>query len=297
MNAWLIQHWAALRRALGTLRHGGWSALANVLVMSIALSLPLGAYTLLINLERAAQRLDATPEISVFMALDTKRADAMGLESALKALSQVKSVRFVPRETALENLKSAGQLGELATTLGSNPLPDAWIVTLNSSDSSLMQQHAASIAKLPKVDQVQVDTAWVKRAGAALQLGRYAVLMLAAVLSLALVAVAFNTIRLQVLTQRAEIELSQLLGATDGFIQRPFLYSGTLTGALGGAMALALVAAALHLLVQPVSELARSYATVFSLQFLTVADAATAVLFAAGLGWLGAFLSLRQRLR
>ncbi len=297
MKAWLVQHAAALRRALDMLRHAGWSALANVLVTGIALALPLGAYTLLVNLERAAQRLDATPEISVFVTPDAKRAEALALESALKALAGVKAVRFVARETALASLKSAGHLGELAATLGANPLPDAWIVTLNHTSGGLLQQHAASITKMPRVDQVQVDTAWVQRAGAALQLGRYAVLMLAAMLSLALVAVAFNTIRLQVLTQHAEIELSQLLGATDGFIQRPFLYAGAVTGALGGAAALGMVYLALQVLAQPVTDLARSYATEFSLQYLTAADAATAALFAAGLGWLGAFLSLRQQLR
>src|SRR5436853_96950 len=156
---------------------------------------------------------------------------------------------------------------------------------------------AHELAGAPKVAHVQMDSAWIKRLDALLALGRIAVFLLAALLSVALIAVTFNTIRLQILTQRDEIEVAKLIGATDAFIRRPFYYLGLLQGLAGGAMAVGIVAAALALLNREVSVLAESYGSSFRFAFLPTSDALAVVLFAGLLGWLGAHLAGSRHLR
>jgi cell division transport system permease protein len=144
---------------------------------------------------------------------------------------------------------------------------------------------------------VQADAVWARRLAAAAAIVELGVALLAALLGAGLVAVTFNTIRLQILTQRAEIEVSKLIGATDAFIRRPFYYLGLLQGLLGGAVALALIAVALALLNREVRVLAESYGSNFRFTFLPTLEALAVVLFAGFLGWLGAQFSVSRHLR
>jgi cell division transport system permease protein len=155
----------------------------------------------------------------------------------------------------------------------------------------------AEFAQYPKVEHVQLDSAWVKKLDALLRLARIAVTFLAVVLGIALIAITFNTIRLQILTQGAEIEVSRLLGATDAFIRRPFYYFGALQGLAGGLVAWIAVLFATLLLRGPVAELASLYGIEFALHILPLADSALLFGLAALLGWLGARLSLSRHLR
>jgi cell division transport system permease protein len=174
--------------------------------------------------------------------------------------------------------------------LGRNPLPDAFVVTSK-------EDIAAELAKLPGVTHVQADAVWARRLAAAAAIAQLGVGVLAALLGAALVAVTFNTIRLQILTQRDEIEVSKLLGATDAFIRRPFHYLGLLQGMAGGALALLIVSVALWLLNREVQVLAESYGSSFRLAFLPAGEATAVVLAAGLLGWLGAQLSVSRHLR
>jgi cell division transport system permease protein len=203
-------------------------------------------------------------------------------------------VRFVPRDEALKELAAVQGMPEVLEALGRNPLPDAFVVT---SDPATLEALAADLAKLAGVAHVQADAAWARRLAALAAIGRLALWLLSAVLGIGLVAVTFNTIRLQILTQREEIEVSKLIGATDGFIRRPFYYLGLLQGLAGGAVALAIVGLGLWLLNHPVGELARSYGSAFRFAFVPAGDALTIVAFAGLLGWLGAQLSVSRHLR
>jgi cell division transport system permease protein len=156
---------------------------------------------------------------------------------------------------------------------------------------------AKTFAGWPKVAHVQLDSAWVKRFDVFLRIGKLVVTLLAGLFAGALVAVTFNTIRLQILAQGAEIEVAKLIGATDAFIRRPFHYFGALQGALGGLLAALLVAIGVRLLAMPVTELATLYGGNFALHGLSTGS--TALLTAAGalLGWLGAQISVAIHLR
>jgi cell division transport system permease protein len=286
MKAWLRQHRQAFARALRRI------GALNALVIGIALALPAGGYALLESLRSVAGRLTVEPQISVF--LDAKRADSSALAATIKRDPRVSRLRFVPRERALKELAAVQGLPELVAVLGRNPLPDAFVVT--AADASI-EPLAADLAKLPGVAHVQADALWARRLATIARLARVALWLLAGLLGAALIAVTFNTIRLQILTQREEIEVSKLIGATDAFIRRPFYYVGLLHGLAGGALALLLVAVTLALLNREVRTLAESYGSEFRFAFLAPIDALAFLGFAALLGWLGAHLSVNRHLR
>jgi len=262
----------------------------NALVIGIALALPAGGYALLESLRPAGVRLALEPRISLFLEPQVRRADAEALGKRLRADPRIAGVRFVPREEALKEMSAVQGMSEVIGALGRNPLPDAFVVTTR-------ENIADELAKLPGVAHVQADAVWARRLAAAAAIVELGLALLAALLGAGLVAVTFNTIRLQILTQRAEIEVSKLIGATDAFIRRPFYYLGLLQGLAGGGVALILVVAALALLNREVRVLADSYGSSFRFDFLSMGEAAAVLLFAALLGWTGAQLSVGRHLR
>lgn len=288
MRAWLQQHRQALAAAL---RRLGW---LNAVVIGVALSLPAGGYALLEDLHGVAGRLALDTQISVFLRPETKRADTEALARRMRADRRISDVRFVPRDQALKDLAAVQGMPEVIEALGRNPLPDAFVVT---SSPGALEALAAELGKQPQVAHVQTDAAWARRLAALAGIGRVALWLLAALLGFGLVAVTFNTIRLQILTQRDEIEVSKLIGATDAYIRRPFYYMGLLQGLLGGMVALAIVALGLWLLNREVGALAQSYGSAFRFRFLALGDAAAIVGFAGLLGALGAQLSVSRHLR
>lgn len=291
MSAWLRQHREALRSALRRLlRTGG---LLGALVIGVALALPAGGYALLEGARVLAGRLALEPQVSVFLKPEARRAEADTLGAALRADARVARLRFVPREDALKELSAVQGMPEVIAALGRNPLPDAFVIQVREG---ALEGFAADARKLPGVGHVQADTAWARRLAALAGVARLALWLLAGLLGVGLIAITFNTIGLQILTQREEIEVLRLIGATDGFIQRPFYYLGFLQGLAGGLVALAIVAAGLGLLNRQIEPLAQSYGAAFRFTFLPIGDAFAVAVFAGVLGFLGAYLSVRRRL-
>lgn len=305
MRGWLRQHASALADAFKHLSTTRGSFALNVLVVAIALTLPFAGLTLLENAQPVSQRLAVEPEISVFMAMDTPRERVAALGPQIRRVAQesgnAAKLEFIPRERALNLLKDKSGLSDAIVALGENPLPDAYVLKLssvqNSADAMRAEAIAAQLKALPGVEYVQIDSAWVKRLAALMHVLQLALLFLAATLAVVVVAVVFNTIRLQVLTQRDEIEVCRLFGATDGYICRPFYYTGALLGLIAGAVALGMVALALYPLNDAISEFARLYASEFRLAPLGMQTAAALLAISAGLGIVGALLSVRTQLR
>ena len=296
MKAWLRQHRQAIAQAFGKLAAQKSAAALNALVIGIALSLPAGGYALLSSLRTVTQGASLEPQLSVFLRPETKRADAEALGARLKADSRVRDARFVPREQALKELQATEGLAEVVAALNRNPLPDAFVLRPKANDPHALDALAKELRGAPAVAHVQVDSAWARRLGALAGTARLAIGLLAALLAFGLVAITFNTIRLQILTQRAEIEISKLIGATDAFIRRPFFYLGALQGFAGGVVALLILWASLAALNVGVADLAASYGSSFRLGFLEAGDAFAVILFSAALGWLGAYLSVSKYL-
>jgi cell division transport system permease protein len=296
MKTWLRQHRQAIAAAFGKLAAQKAAAALNAVVIGIALSLPAGGYALLSSLRHVTLGAALEPQLSVFLRADAKRPEADALGARFKADARVSNVRFVSREQALKELQATEGLAEVVAALSRNPLPDAFVVRPKLTDAAALDALAAELRAMPGVAHVQVDSAWARRLGALAGTARLAIALLAALLAFGLVAITFNTIRLQVLTQRAEIEISKLIGATDAFIRRPFFYLGALQGLAGGLVALAILGGSLAALNIGVSELASSYGSSFRLAFLGAGDALAVVLFSAALGWFGAYLSVSKYL-
>jgi cell division transport system permease protein len=302
MTHWFRQHRYALAAALAHLRRSPGGFLFNILVVAIALALPFTGVTLLDNVRPMSEQLSVDPEISVFLKQDTPREQAEALAAPLRQTVKDKQAKiiFTPREKALDNLKDKSGLADVLTTLGENPLPDSYVLKLdafrNAQAGGDVDQLAEQIRALPGVDTVQVDSAWVKRLAALLNVLRLALLLLAATLGTVVVAVIFNTIRLQVMTQREEILVSKLIGATDSFIHRPFYYTGALLGLCAGGLALGAVSLALRPLNIAIAEFARLYASEFQLAPLPPLAMAALLALSAGLGLIGALLSVQRHL-
>jgi cell division transport system permease protein len=296
MRAWLWHHLDALRATLARFGRTPIATVLNIGVIGIALALPAGLYVALANLQGLARSLASDPQLSVFLALDATRAEAKQVETRLKQHPLVREARFVPREQALKELKASTGLADVVDGLPQNPLPDAVIVLPREAGAAALEKLREEVRAWPKVSHVQLDTAWAQRLDAGLRLAQLAVALLAALFAFALVAVTFNTIRLQILTRREEIEVSKLIGATDPFIRRPFLYFGALQGIAGAIAAWLIIWAGIALLNGALADLAQLYAARFELRHLTPADSLSLLAFSAGLGWLGAWASVNQHL-
>jgi cell division transport system permease protein len=265
-------------------------------VIGISLALPFGGYALLSNVESFSSHAPTEPQLSIFMARNAGKNDIATIEARLKNSDGVRAVRFIDRDAALTELKRSPEMADAVSSLKDNPLPDAFVVTLASNDPVLAERIEQSFRALPKVNRVQVDSAWVKRMNALLQLGRTSVILLGLFFSFALVAVVFNTIRLQIFTQLDEIEVSRMVGATRSYIRRPFVYLGALLGFGGGLSALLFVFLILIALNRDVARLAELYSSSFKLGFLSPAEWIAVPLIATFLGWVGAYLSVSRHL-
>jgi len=296
MKSWLMHHLHVMQFTLRQLRTSPVSSMLNVLVIGVALSLPSGGYVLLQNVQSLSDKLVGTPQISVFLSMNVSQDEINRLTKQLEQHNAVAQVEFVPREQALLQLQSSTGLSDVAAGMTQNPLPHAFIIYPKNKDAQALEILRDELKTWPKFDHVQLDSAWARKLEAMLKFGRLAVLILAVLLSFALVAITFNTIRLQILTQREEIEVSKLIGASNSFIRRPFLYFGLVQGLLGGSTAWLIITVSLTLLNVSLSDLTQLYASSFSLHHLSAADSLTLLLFSGYLGWLGALLSVSQHL-
>jgi cell division transport system permease protein len=293
MRTWLNLHAAALGDSFRRLVYSPLATLLSVVVIGVALSLPAGLYLGLSGLQATVGQLARDPQVTLFLELDASAADAANLKERLQAHPDVQSVRFIAKDDALAELRRRTGLGDVLDSLGQNPLPDAFVVTAKDNHPQALERLREAAGRWPKVAQVTLDSAWARRLEAGLRVGRVVTLLLSGLLSAALVAVTFNTIRLQILSRREEIEVAKLIGATNGFIRRPFLYLGLLQGLGGGLVAWAIVSGAVWILHRNLADLVENpiFFHGVSAQF------AVAMVGASGaLGGLGAWLSVTRHL-
>lgn len=265
MRRWFRQHRYALKVALRRLATQPFSSLSNVLVISLTLSIPILAASLLSSAQPVVRAIPVSPEITLFLesSADTETTSALARSIEQDHSEQIATVHIVPRDIAFENLKAKPDWADALSVLPDNPLPDAIIITLR--ESSELAQQASGLAQqwreLDVVDQVQLDSDWVRRLEAILSFLRIGLGLLAIGVALVVLATVFNTVRMQALTQREEIAVARLVGATESFVRRPFLYLGALTGIVSSLIAIGLAALALQPLNAALSRLASTYGT------------------------------------
>lgn len=294
MRRWAGLQGRALGETLARMAASPFATLSSVLVMAVALSLPVLAYVGLGHLQGFSRQLSADPQISLFLDTEASAADAGAIERRLRADPDVSAFRFISRESALAELKRGAELAGVLDNLRQNPLPDAFVVTARSTGPDLLEVLRARIAAWPRVAHVQLDSDWARKLDALLRLGRSLAAVFGALLCCLVAAVSFNTIRLQIVTRREEMEVMRLIGATRPFIRRPFLYFGAIQGLLGGLLTLAIVALALWALNRDLAALESVYGGSFRLHPPGPQDSARVLGFSSLLGWLGAWLSVRR---
>jgi cell division transport system permease protein len=295
MKHWLRHQKHALTTALHRLLSQPVVTLLTALAMGVAISLPSALYLMLGNLNRLAGNLPAQPEISLFLAADVTPAQKTLIATRLKR-ADITQAQYISREQALTTLSSSQELADITAGLTENPLPDAWIVRPLAATPEALTRLASELGKLPGVAETHLDSQWMERLQAALAIGRTAVWLLAGLFAIALMAISSNAIRARVLSRRDEIHVSRLIGATNRYIRRPFLYLGALQGLLGGLAAGGVLALAGSLLRAPVAHLSSLYGTSFQLLPPTTIEMACVLGFTTLTGWLGAWIAVTRTL-
>lgn len=294
MKAVWWAHRAALGMALQRLLRQPFALILTMLMMAVAFALPALLWVLLSNGERVVAHLPVQPQLTLFLKADVSNAARQALQARLQAHGGV-IIQYISKQKAWDDLLARGNLGDVGAALAGNPLPDALVLTL--TDGTDPTSLLPLLANAPEIEDTIQDAAWVARLQAFAHAGRQLVWALSALLGVGVVVVTGNTVRLQILLQQAEIEVSQLIGATRGYIRRPFLYFAALQGLLGGMAACGLVAGLVHWLSPSVSKLAALYGTDIALTGMPFSEMAWVLLAAALLAWLGAWITVTRHLQ
>ncbi|KJH79518.1 permease-like cell division protein FtsX [Pseudomonas sp. KSR10] len=295
-HAWLESHRASVVDSVGRLIKQPIGSFFTCLVMAVALSLPMGLALLLDNVERLGGSWQRAAQISLFMQLDVDAQQGQRLREQILAMPDVSEASWISREQALEEFQQLSGLGEALRELPDNPLPGVILVTPNEVDRDNLEALRQRLAELPGVEQAQLDLLWVERLTAILKLGDRFVFGLSLLLIATLLLVIGNTIRLHIENRRTEIEVVKLVGGTDGYVRRPFLYMGALYGLGAGVIAWLLLAYGLGWLNEAVVGLAGLYGSDFSLAGVPAGDGMSLVLGALLLGYIGAWLAVARHL-
>jgi len=296
MKPWLNQHAQALNLVTRRMKTHALATFLMFMLMGVTLCLPGTLYVIVDNLNRLAGSMQSDPQISLFLKLDAGEQTIREIADRLEAHPNIEKYRFTSKDEAWEQLQQNAETAAVAGNLEKNPLPDAYFVTPAPLTPAEMENLQAELQQWAGVELAQVDTDWIKRLNAILQLGKKGILVLVALLGFALIVIIGNTIRLQILTQREEIEVSKLIGATDSFIRRPFLYAGTIYGLGGGLVAWLLLVAIISLFNVSITDLAELYASGFRLDLPSLETSMAIIGSAVFLSWLGSYIAVNRSL-
>jgi len=267
LHVWLLRHLQVALSSLGRLARAPLSTLMTSAVIGISLALPAGLYLLLQNVQELSGSWDGAATISLFLPQDTSAREAGELTRELGLRAEISSVRLIDRDNALEEFQRFSGFSDALRALGGNPLPAVIVVepTTDHSTPEAAESMLSALRALRPVELAQLDLQWVRRFHAITDIARRAIAVLATLLGLAVLLIVVNTIRLEIQNRHAEIEITKLIGGTNAFIRRPFLYAGLLYGLFGGILAWFLVVLGVGLLDPPVARLAGLYQSTFEL--------------------------------
>ena len=291
-------HLRVLMFSLNKLKQNPVGTLLTALVIGITLALPASLHMLVRNVSQLSYSWEGALQTSLYLKEGVTQERGVALSHELAERDGVARTHYISREEALQEFRKTSGFGQALDLIESNPLPA--VITVTPKKSQTQEQVSAlvaELAKLPEVEQAKLDQKWLERLYAILDIVQRGVLVVAALLGLAVIVTVGNTIRLDIQSRREEIEVMKLIGASDSFIRRPFLYAGFWLGLAGGLIALLLVSIGLFVLSGPVQHLAGIYESSFSLAGLSFE--ATVTVFVAGivLGWLGALITVTRHLK
>ena len=294
----LANHLFTVISSLGRLWRHPLNSIMTIGVIAIALALPAGLYNGLNNMRGLGSGWEELGDVALFLKPEANAQIAQRLQQQLSSRADIESVLIITPEQALADFAAVSGFSDTLTALPANPLPFVLVLRPvgDANGSSRLASLTRDLATLPEVELAQLDQEWLERFNQLIDIGQRAIRVIGALLAITVLLVVGNTIRLDIQNRRQEIEVTRLLGATTGFVRRPFLYGGLWLGALGGLVAVLLVAAGTAALSGPVAALTASYNSQFSISGLDLKEGVQLVLFGAGTGWLGSWLAVGREL-
>lgn len=299
LGKFIVHHGWVAKTSLLQLLKTPLSTLLTAAVIAIALSLPTGLFLLLDDLQSIVVGWQGTAQISVFMKKSAPQQAATTLAADVEQWPEIAKVRYISAEQALQEFQAQSGFGDALGILNENPLPE--VLLIKPAAQYLSTEKLAPVADrlrgLPQVDLVQLDFQWIERLNTLIAIGKRAALLLSGLLAVAVLLVVGNTIRLTIFNRRQEIMVTKLIGATNRFIRRPFLYTGFWYGVLGAILAGLLISTLFYLISDPVRSLAALYNSPFELTGMTLGDAGMVFAIAIGLGLLGSWVAVTRHIQ
>ena len=298
VKAYFINHARTLIASLGLLTRNAMSSSMTIAVIAIALALPAGMYVMLNNLSNVSVGWDNSAQVSLFLKPNTSEKQASSLANKLKLWNGIESVKLIHKDNALEEFQRISGFGDAVEALGDNPLPHVLTVQpiVDPQRPDKIKHLLKELKQLKQVDMAQLDLQWVKRLYVMLEIANRGIWVMSLLLGLAVLLVVGNTIRLDIQNRREEIEVTKLIGATNAFIRRPFLYTGLWYGISGGIVAWILTSLSIGLLENSVGKLALLYNSDFTLSGMGFSEAMGMIGLSCLLGLLGSWLAVSRHL-
>lgn len=296
-SGYIYVHAQTALSTLGRLYRAGLPSLLTIMVIGISLALPATLHIIIKNVRGIDQQLDEVTQISLFLDTRTTSEAASGLASRLESRPDVSRTRLITPEQALEEFRRLSGFEDALLALGENPLPAVIVIHPKPADAPTAEKLLAELRDLPEVERAQIDLEWLQRLQALVSIARRATLIIALLLGLAVAFVVGNTIRLDIENRRHEIELLKLIGATNAFVRRPFLYTGTWYGLLGATLACLLMGLGSLAMIRPVNEFATLYGQMRPSVGLSGSDILLIFTTGIALGLVGAWLAVGRHIR
>lgn len=297
-RAYLTHHLQVFISSLGELTRRPIASFMTIAVIAIALALPSGLYLLLHNLNQISADWDSSAQMSLFLKKSVSQQKIQRLTQRLNLRKDIETIRLITPEDALQNFIRVSGFGDVLNSLDENPLPAVIVIqpVVNEQSPAAVSNLLKDMEKLPEVEIAQLDLAWVKRLYTMLDIANRAIWVVSILLGIAVLFTVGNTIRLDIQNRKEEIIVTKLIGATNAFIRRPFLYTGLWYGLTGSLLALVLTTIAINMLEQPVHKLAGLYNSNFELIGLNFDNALILILISCLLSLGGSWLAVGRQL-
>ena len=299
MRAYFSNHMRVALASLGRLYAQPVSTMMTAAVIAIALALPVGLYIALDNVARISSGWDGSTQISLFLQTEVSEDEAKKLQQRLEKHKHIKKIELINKEKGLEQFKEISGFGDALKYLDENPLPIVLVVhpevIANQPDNT--SRLVKELGKHPKVELAQLDVQWVKRLYTFLEIANRSIWVVSTMLAIAVLLIVGNTIRLDIQNRREEIEVSKLIGASDAFIRRPFLYTGLWYGVIGGLLAWIVTLLSLMLMESPIHKLALLYHSDFRLSGLGIGNTLLLIIISCTLGLIGSWIAVSRHLK
>lgn len=298
MSTWLNHHLQSIKLVLSRMHANLLSTFLICLVIAVAMCLPSLFYLGVDNLSKLTNHMKSETEISLFLKLDVTSDNIAKIDSILAKNIAISQYHLVTKDEAWQQLqvksKENQNISSAIEQLGKNPLPDAFFIQAKSTDPETLETLRNTLQSIPGVEQAVLNADWAKRLATLLSIGKKLIFFITALLAIMLLVIIGNTVRMQILSQKDEIQVSYLIGATNSFIRMPFLYAGVLYGLFGGLLSILMIAGIIQTFNYSVMEISKLYSSDFSLNMLNIDLYFTIIGLAVTIGWLGSYLAVTR---